>query len=185
MLLIKKSLLIVLGFVFLALFNNVASAAATVETGAAAKAKESAAQADAEVVATEKAALDAEKAAKAAEKAALAAKAAVKAAIDRAKEREVAARKAIELVAQRGAKSCEEWKQERSGKSLDGPGIAWLNGFLSGLVIAKNQNFLSGTKSPDLYSAVDEYCGSHPFEFVSDAGIHIYLEMARKKGFIP
>ena len=178
MLLIKKSLLMLLSFVFLASLNNVASAAATVETGAAAKAKESSAQADADVVATEKAAI-------AAEKAAIAAKAAAKAAVDRAKERVIAARRAIVLAAKRGAKSCEEWKQERLGKSLDGPGITWFNGFLSGLVIAKNQDFLSGTKNPDLYSAVDEYCDSHPFEFISDAGISIYLELARKKGLIP
>jgi hypothetical protein len=172
----------------LSMSNNLATAAATTETEAAAKAKEIADTANAEA---EAASAEAAQAADVAEKAAAAAKAAAatkaaaaRTAIEKAKEKTAAAKKAVSAAAKEGAKSCDDWKQERSSKAVNGPAVMWFSGFLSGISVVRNQNFLAGTSNKSLYSAVDEYCDAHPFEFVSDAGIHIYIELARKKGLI-
>lgn len=190
----KATMLILMGC-FLLLTSNMATAAATDETSAAVKAKEIAdsanAEAEAEAAEASKAADVASKAAEAAVKAAAAAKAAAavkmekaKAAAIKAQEKTAAAKKTIAVAAKRGARSCDEWTQERASKTSNGPVLTWLNGFLSGIEVAKNKDFLSSMSDKSMYSSIDAYCEAHPLEFVSDAGIHLYLELARKKGLI-
>jgi len=194
----KTSILILMGC-FLLAGNKLATAAATAETAAAAKAKaaEVAAQEIADTAtaeaksAEEAAAIAAVAAAKAAAEAAAATKAAAvakiaraKAAVAKAKEKAAAAKKATAAAARGGARSCEEWKQERASKSGHGLAASWLSGFLSGIALARNQDFLSDTNTKSLYASVDEYCNLNPLEYVSDAGIYLYLERARKKGLI-
>lgn len=194
----KATMLILMSCLLLGA-SNLSIAAATAATAAAAKAAEAEAAANASAdaakaeadTAEEEEAKTAAAAAKAAAKAAEAAKAAAaakiakaKAAVAKAQEKTEAAKAAIAAAAKRGARSCDEWKLERAGKVNNGPVVTWFNGFLAGIAVAKNQDFLIKTKDQALYASVDEYCDSHPFEFVSDAGIYLYLELARKKGLI-
>lgn len=187
-----KTIILILINCFLLATSNMATAAATAATAAAAKAAEasSSANATADTAKTEaesaedEAARMAEVAAKAAAKAAAAKKERAREAVAKAKEKAEAAKQAIAAAAKRGARSCDEWKEERANKNNNGLAATWFSGFLAGIVVAKNQDFLVGTKDQALYASVDEYCDSHPFEFISDAGINLYLELARKKGLI-
>jgi hypothetical protein len=183
-----KMIPVILMSCLLSMTNNMAFAATTAETVSAAKAKEIADAANAEA---EAAAAEASKAADVAEKAAATAKAAAatkaataKAAKEKAKEKTAAAKKSLAAAVKGGARSCDAWKDERSTKNNNGSAAAWFSGFLSGISIARNQDFLTDTSTPALYLLVDGYCDSNPNEFISDAGIHIYLELARKKGII-
>ena len=191
----KLILYILTGCIFLVI-SNLAAAAATPQTATAAKAKaaESAAQENADkanadvdtaIEEANKAAAAAAKAAEVAKAAVAAKKAKAEAAVKQAKEKAEAAKKAIVAAAKVGAKSCDDWKQERASKSSTGSAVTWLSGFLAGIEISKNQDFLNGTNSQTMYSSIDVYCEAHPFEFVSDAGISLYFELARKKGLIP
>lgn len=153
-------------------------AKAAAEAAAAAK---TAAEAAAEAV---KAAARAEAAAKAAREAKAAR---AKAAAENAALKEELAKKAAAEAERRGTSSCNDWLEERdskAGKDGKGPAALWLIGYLSGIAVAKNHDFLTGTNNDALYSMVDEYCHSHPLEYTSDAGIHLYLDLARKKRLI-
>jgi membrane protein involved in colicin uptake len=174
-----KMTLIFLVSCLLSITSSLAVAAATAETATAAKAKaaEKAAEDDAD-----KAVAEADAAAAEAAKAAKLAKAKAEAAVKQAKEKAITAKKAIAAAAKTGAKSCDEWKDERASKTSAGLSVTWLSGFLAGIVVSKNQDFLKGTSTQSLYSSIDSYCEAHPFEFISDAGIYVYLELARKKG---
>lgn len=171
--------------------NTEAESAEEAEARTAAEtAKAAAAAAKAAKEAAEKAA-EAEKAAAKAEAAAKEARAAkeakAKAAEKKAVEKKEAAKKADEEAERRGTSSCDEWQQERAskiGKTGQGSAAIWLTGYLSGIAVAKNHDFLTGTSNQALYSWVDDYCQAHPLEYTSDAGIHLYLELARKKGLL-
>ncbi|MDX8400169.1 MAG: hypothetical protein R8K20_07960 [Gallionellaceae bacterium] len=183
----KSTLLIVLSC-FLLSTSYMASAAATAETAAAAKAasdeldarafadtaQEESDQAEAEAIA---AAIKAAEIAKARKLRAIQA-------AEHAAAKKVAAKLAISVAIKNGTQSCDEWKVERSKKSSPKLALAWLSGYLAGIAVARNQDFLSGTKDKKLYESIDNYCDHHPFEFVSDAGINLYFELARKKGVI-
>jgi glucan-binding YG repeat protein len=184
-----KRLIPVLLGAFLLAAGHTAMAAATADTARAAKASEAADAAVSEAESEEKAAQQAEADAKAAaERAAAAARKreeaakAAKAAAVAAKER---AKSAITMATREGAASCEDWQKERSDPAHPtGTATGWLNGFLAGLEVAKHKDFLQGAKKEANYKWVDNYCHDHPFEFVSDAGIQLYLELARKKGLL-
>jgi len=181
-----KMTLIFLLSCLLTITSSLAVAAATSETATAAKAKaaEKAAEDDADkaVAEADAAATEAAKAAELAKAAAANKKAKAEAAVKQAKEKAVAAKKAIAVAAKTGAKSCDDWKDERASKSSAGLSVTWLSGFMAGIEVSKNQDFLKGTSTQSLYASIDSYCEAHPFEFVSDAGISVYLELARKKG---
>jgi hypothetical protein len=184
----NRFIAVFLGILFLA-SNGAAMAAATADTARAAKASEAADAAVSEAESEEKAAQQAEADAKAAaERAAAAARKreeaakAAKAAAVAAKER---AKSAITVATREGAVSCEDWASARSDPAHPGgAATSWLNGFLAGLEVAKHKDFLQGAKKEANYKWVDNYCHDHPHEFVSDAGIQLYLELARKKGLL-
>lgn len=183
--------------------TNFAYAAATAETAAAVKAidaemsankKADAAKTDAETAeeleakAAATAADAAAKAARAAATAERAAKAAAtaqiakaKAAAEFAKKEAEDAKKAAVIAKRRGASSCSEWQQDRAGKATNDTETAWLIGYMAGIAVAKNHDILKDENYQSLFSWVDDYCQSHPLEFVSDAGINLYIEIARQK----
>lgn len=141
----------------------------------AAQAEENAAKADAAA----KTAADEAARAEAASREAKAKVAEAKAKVLQVKEK---AKAALLDATRDGTYSCADWADERSRKDHKGPAAAWLNGYLSGIQVAKNRDFLSGTKREKLYLWVDEYCSTHQLEFISDAGIQLYAELSRNKG---
>jgi len=183
----KSTLLIVLSC-FLLSTSHMASAAATSETAAAAKAAsdehDAREVADTAQVEADQAEAEAIAAAIKAAEISKAKKILAKQAIEKAAAKKVAAQLAIAAAVKNGTQSCDEWKDERTQKSSSKLAQTWLSGYLAGIAVARNQDFLSGTKNKKLYASIDDYCEEHPFEFVSDAGINLYFELARKKGVI-
>lgn len=158
--------------------------AAKARADAAAEAARTAKDAAAKAVEAARAAKEAEAAAKAA-KAAKEAKA--KEAAKEAAAKEEVAKKATAEAEKRGSISCNDWLDDRStkaGQAGKTPAASWLLGFLSGIAVAKDRDFFSGTKNEALFDWVDKYCASHTLEYTSDAGIHLYLDLARKKGML-
>lgn len=84
-------------------------------------------------------------------------------------------------ISARGAPSCGEWVKNRTEHNLyESVNITWLMGFLSGLAIGKDVNFLPDTDAKSLYLWIDNYCQANPLENVSLAGYLLSLELVKR-----
>lgn len=86
----------------------------------------------------------------------------------------------------RGARSCDEWQQQRQeaveGHSLDADiNQTWLVGYLSGLVAGSGMDFLAGTKNPTLFRMADDLCKRHPQADLGFIGTAIGRELMQEK----
>lgn len=83
----------------------------------------------------------------------------------------------------RGARSCGVWVKDRAEKSemRVNANQTWLVGFLSGLALGTDSNFLKHTDNDSLYLWVDNYCQKNPLNDIDDAGQELAIELMKRK----
>ena len=85
----------------------------------------------------------------------------------------------------RGMSSCGQWTQEskiNGNGSPDASSTFWLLGYLSGLAMMSETNFIVGTDTDSLKAWVTNYCQNNPLNYLSDAGDKLFFELKRRKG---
>ena len=81
-----------------------------------------------------------------------------------------------------GTRSCGEWvANNRKAGFAQTSDHTWLLGFLSGLALGLEKDFLKGMDAPSLYLWVDNYCQANPLQRVDDAGKDLARELIAKK----
>ena len=81
----------------------------------------------------------------------------------------------------RGTQSCGAWVNDRHGVYAV-PNLTWVIGFLSGLALESNKDFLRGTDNDSISVWIDNYCHAHPLNDLSDASQELAVELVRRKG---
>ena len=84
----------------------------------------------------------------------------------------------------KGPWSCGEWIRYRAEQNSWQyvSEVNWLIGYLSGLAVARNKDFLVGTDVESIELWVDNYCRANPLARVDDAGILLAAELMKRKG---
>ncbi len=82
----------------------------------------------------------------------------------------------------RGSRSCGDWVSTRPVRSIETIAVeTWLVGYLSGLAIGTNKDFIKGTDNPSIFLWVDNYCRANPLKSLGDAGTDLYFELIKQK----
>jgi hypothetical protein len=86
----------------------------------------------------------------------------------------------------RGVGSCGEWITETTEtptkfntRFYD---EAWLIGYLSGLAVGTNTDFLAGTDHQSIYLWVTNYCQANPLDDLAKAAKALYMKLKERKG---
>jgi len=82
-----------------------------------------------------------------------------------------------------GARSCDAWAKDREDE-FSWPAIAnrnWFVGFISGIAIGANNDFLRGVDIPPLVAWMDNYCAENPRKFADDAVIILARKLVNKE----
>ena len=83
----------------------------------------------------------------------------------------------------RGTPTCSGWIKQKG--TLQGSGNkGWLVGFLSGVAVESDKDFLLGTDSDALFLWVDNYCQANPLNDVALAGWALSVELRLKKDLL-
>ena len=83
----------------------------------------------------------------------------------------------------RGHTSCGTWIKERRAKSWASlASESWLVGYLSGIVVARHQDFLKGTDNESIFLWMDRFCNENLISDTSDGAQEIYLQLTKSKG---
>src|ERR1700674_299407 len=83
----------------------------------------------------------------------------------------------------RGGQSCVKWVEthripdQQTGNAAE----SWVLGFLSGMVVANDENFLEGTDNESIFQWITNYCTQHPLEHLGDATRLLSHELRKKK----
>ena len=85
----------------------------------------------------------------------------------------------VNAVTIKGAQSCGVWVQDREAKNIAVQ--AWLIGYLSGVAVATQQDFLHGKDLPSLSLWVDNFCRANPLKDVEDAASVLGKELMKQK----
>ena len=87
-------------------------------------------------------------------------------------------------VQMRGMAGCGDWVEGRQKVEsyIDLNNRSWLLGFLSGIAVALDKDFLIGTDSSSLYLWMDNYCKSYPLKDIRNGGINLSFELIKQKG---
>jgi hypothetical protein len=72
------------------------------------------------------------------------------------------------------APSCSEWNPNEPTH------IIWIEAFLSGIAIERNDNFLEKTSLKKIVNWVNSYCKANPKGEVTVAGVQLSLELATR-----
>jgi thioredoxin reductase len=81
----------------------------------------------------------------------------------------------------RGVVACGDWVKEKKKDSVvNAAHQAILVGFLSGIALATDKDFLRGTTNESLFLWVDNYCQKTPLENIYMAGMHLSIELQIK-----
>jgi hypothetical protein len=81
----------------------------------------------------------------------------------------------------RGASSCGDWVQEQNKNSDWNTNHTWLIGYLTGIAIGTNKDFLKGTDNPSIYLWMDNYCRQNPLKDMADGGLDLFFELKKQK----
>ena len=95
-----------------------------------------------------------------------------------------------------GAAPCGVWIKDREAAEREAASLSsrtterfaalhsqgWLVGFLSGIAIATNKDFLRATDSTSMSLWVDNYCRANPLKALEEAGSDLAKELIRQKG---
>lgn len=91
---------------------------------------------------------------------------------------------ASHAVTVKGMRNCKAWirsRAEQPAPSLDTiVESAWLAGYLSGVAVARNVDFLKGVDEEIIKSWMDHYCSSHPFGLMGDAADALSIELKKR-----
>ena len=83
-----------------------------------------------------------------------------------------------------GTRSCSDWiKSKSTEKSLNFTKLnneAWLLGYLSGLSSGSGKDALANTKNSYIFTWTDNYCKKNPMNNISDGGVYLFLELAKR-----
>lgn len=85
--------------------------------------------------------------------------------------------KAVEV---RGSRQCGTWIAEKNIQA-GAENRTWLIGFLSGIAVGQEKNFLRGTENASIFAWFDNYCRTNPLKEMSDAGVDLYFELIKQK----
>jgi len=77
------------------------------------------------------------------------------------------------------APSCAEWNPNEATH------IIWIEAFLSGIAIERNDNFLEKTSLKKIVSWVNNYCKANPKGEVTVAGVQLSLELTAQHQSAP
>jgi len=72
------------------------------------------------------------------------------------------------------APSCAEWNPNEVGHKL------WIEGFLSGIAMERNDDFLARVSLKRIVNWVNNYCKANPKGEVTVAGIELSLELMKR-----
>jgi hypothetical protein len=86
-----------------------------------------------------------------------------------------------QAVMTRGAPSCGKWIAEKGNGPMRGGYEWWLLGFLTGVAVSSDKDFLRGTDNESIYLWVDNYCSSKPLSSVTEAGDRLSEELIKQK----
>lgn len=87
-----------------------------------------------------------------------------------------------EAVTTFGNRSCGTWVKDREAKSVNEMTAEfWLVGYLSGLAMLSNKDFLANTDTTSIYLWMDNYCKTNPLETIIDAGFKLGIELMNRK----
>lgn len=87
----------------------------------------------------------------------------------------------VSAVEIRGTRSCGEWLTD-SPSGLGSGNRSALIGFLVGLAVGTDKDFLKGTDNPSIFLWMDNYCRSNPLKHTIQGGDALYRELVREKG---
>lgn len=84
----------------------------------------------------------------------------------------------------KGMKSCGAWVKSHAGQSA--PTLsrivddAWLDGYLSGVAVARNIDFLKGVDENTVHIWMNDYCSSHPSDLIGYAADALSVELKNR-----
>ena len=82
----------------------------------------------------------------------------------------------------RGMPSCGQWVKDRHNNDWsDVDDQNWLLGYLSGIAVTSNQDFLRTADNVSLFLWVDNYCHRNSLNSLDDAGGALAKELARRR----
>ena len=83
-----------------------------------------------------------------------------------------------------GFVSCGTWVDYKEKNNKVGIIAAerWLTGYLSGFSVAQDIDVLVDADLKSLSLWMDNYCRANPLDSISDGGLALFLELAKKKG---
>lgn len=86
-------------------------------------------------------------------------------------------------LATKGDRSCGDWviSKEQSNKGEYVINLTWFTGYMSGLAAGMNADVLQGVDGNSIMVWVDNYCKANPLQYLSSAGIDLFLELKNKK----
>jgi hypothetical protein len=91
---------------------------------------------------------------------------------------------ASNAVTVKGMKSCGAWLKNRTEQPAPSLGTrvdsAWLAGYLSGVAVARNIDFLKGVDESIIKSWMDNYCSSHPLDLMGNAADALSIELKNR-----
>jgi hypothetical protein len=84
----------------------------------------------------------------------------------------------------KGMKSCGAWVKDRAEQPAPSLSTmvdsAWLDGYLSGVAVARNIDFLKGVDENTIKLWMDNYCSSHPLDLIGYAADALSIELKKR-----
>jgi hypothetical protein len=84
----------------------------------------------------------------------------------------------------KGMENCGAWVKSHAGRSP--PSMiavaqnAWLNGYLSGVAVARNIDFLKGVDENVIQKWMNNYCSSHQSDLIGYAADALSVELVKR-----
>jgi hypothetical protein len=84
----------------------------------------------------------------------------------------------------KGMKNCVAWLKSHSEHAPPSQNTfadnAWLDGYLSGVAVARNIDFLKGVDDNVIQSWMSNYCSSHPSDLIGYAADALSVELVKR-----
>ena len=84
----------------------------------------------------------------------------------------------------KGMKNCVAWLKSHSEHAPPSQNTfadnAWLDGYLSGVAVARNIDFLKGVDEKVIHLWMNNYCSSHPSELIGYAADALSVELVKR-----
>jgi hypothetical protein len=84
----------------------------------------------------------------------------------------------------KGMKHCDAWLKSHSEHAPPSQNTfadnAWLDGYLSGVAVAKNIDFLKGVDENVIHIWMNNYCSNHPSDLIGYAADALSVELVKR-----